>query len=319
VTYDICGKAYVNQPVNLILGWTDGQARYGHKARWVDDESEKYLHSRVGTLSRSGTPGPNYYPGDYISDYMGRDYGFERLGTGESKHGARIRDTKGPRNFLARAQPTAADNAWFTDNVLPHWFQVRQTALYREMHGDQDKADELAQRVYVRAWVKGRQQCGADSDKVLPWLLNTVRFEAMSMRAEDTVKTPDNRRQGRFKSYEAVQASYEAIKDGCVGATKVNVTQVDAWTDPGFSAVDDDEEWTTLYATLPDRQRQVFELVVRQGFTQAEAAEVLSVDQATVSRAVSSLRKVLRLAFEKMHKNVYVKPQYREGETLSSG
>ena len=175
---------------------------------------------------------------------------------------------------------SAGDDSAFTTLVTRFHPAVFRWALI--FARDPDEAEDITQEVFVRAH---RQLGQYRSDGSLDaWLYRITRRAATQMRRT-------RKRRGRLASSPAAQPLRDVYT-----------------TDPG-GRVDRQRAATIileLFAHLPQRQREIFDLVDLQGLSPAEVAERTGMKQVSVRANLFKARKAIRENLLVTH------PTYRE-------
>ncbi len=174
----------------------------------------------------------------------------------------------------------AGDDSAFTTIVTRFQPAVFRWALM--FARDPDEAEDITQEVFVRT----HQQIGQyRSDGSLEaWLYRITRRSATQMRRK-------SKRRGRL-----------ALSPGAQPARDVYTT------DPG-GRVDRERAASIireLFSTLPQRQREIFDLVDLQGLSPAEAADRTGMKPVSVRSSLFKARKTIRESLLATH------PSYRE-------
>jgi RNA polymerase sigma-70 factor (ECF subfamily) len=163
---------------------------------------------------------------------------------------------------------SSGDDSAFTTLVTRFHHAVFRWALM--FAGDADEAEDIAQEVFVRTY---RQLGTYRSDGSLEaWLFRITRRAAIQMRRTRT-------RRGRLVLSVGAQPQRDVYT-----------------TDPG-GRVDRERAATVireLFAALPRRQREIFDLVDLQGFSPAEAAERTGMKPVSVRANLFKARKAIR-------------------------
>jgi RNA polymerase sigma factor (sigma-70 family) len=175
---------------------------------------------------------------------------------------------------------SSGDDSAFTTLVTRFQPAVFRWALM--FASDPDEAEDITQEVFVRTY---RQLGEYRSDGPLDaWLYRITRRAATQMRRT-------RNRRGRLALSPAAQPTRDVYT-----------------TDPG-GRVDRERAASVireLFAELPRRQREIFELVDLQGFSPAEAAERTGMKPVSVRANLFKARKAIRETLLATH------PSYRE-------
>jgi RNA polymerase sigma-70 factor (ECF subfamily) len=175
---------------------------------------------------------------------------------------------------------SSGDDSAFTTLVTRFQPAVFRWALM--FANDPDEAEDITQEVFVRTY---RQLGEYRSDGPLDaWLYRITRRAATQMRRT-------RKRRGRL----ALSPAAQPLRDVYT-------------TDPG-GRVDRERAATVireLFAELPRRQREIFELVDLQGFSPSEAADRTGMKPVSVRASLFKARKAIRESLLATH------PGYRE-------
>ena len=175
---------------------------------------------------------------------------------------------------------SSGDDSAFTTLVTRFQPAVFRWALM--FASDPDEAEDITQEVFVRTY---RQLGEYRSDGPLDaWLYRITRRAATQMRRT-------RKRRGRL----ALSPAAQPLRDVYT-------------TDPG-GRVDRERAASVireLFAELPRRQREIFDLVDLQGFSPAEAAERTGMKPVSVRANLFKARKAIRESLLATH------PSYRE-------
>jgi RNA polymerase sigma-70 factor (ECF subfamily) len=175
---------------------------------------------------------------------------------------------------------SSGDDSAFTTLVTRFQPAVFRWALI--FASDPDEAEDITQEVFVRTY---RQLGDYRSDGPLDaWLYRITRRAATQMRRT-------RKRRGRL----ALSPAAQPLRDVYT-------------TDPG-GRVDRERAASLireLFAELPRRQREIFDLVDLQGFSPAEAAERTGMKPVSVRANLFKARKAIRESLLATH------PSYRE-------
>jgi RNA polymerase sigma-70 factor (ECF subfamily) len=174
----------------------------------------------------------------------------------------------------------AGDDSAFTTIVTRYQPAVFRWALM--FARDPDEAEDITQEVFVRT----HQQIGQyRSDGSLEaWLYRITRRSATQMRRK-------SKRRGRLALSPAAQPMRDVYT-----------------TDPG-GRVDRERAASIireLFSALPQRQREIFDLIDLQGLSPAEAAERTGMKPVSVRASLFKARKTIRESLLATH------PSYRE-------
>jgi RNA polymerase sigma-70 factor (ECF subfamily) len=180
---------------------------------------------------------------------------------------------------LASLASSGDDSAFTTLVTRFHPAVFRWSLMFAS---DPDEAEDITQEVFVRTY---RQLGQYRSDGPLDaWLYRMTRRAATQMRRT-------RKRRGRL----ALSPAARPLRDVYT-------------TDPG-GRVDRERAASLireLFATLPRRQREIFDLVDLQGFSPAEAAERTGMKPVSVRANLFKARKAIRESLLVTH------PAYRE-------
>lgn len=174
------------------------------------------------------------------------------------------------------ARARAGDERAFAELATAVRAQVHRWALVRT--GDADDADDVAQTVVIRlhrhlGTFEGRS-------RFTTWLYRLTATAAL-----DWVK-------GRGRRERAHQAS--------------SADALSAATDDRIAALENERTAALVrafFAELPTRQREVFDLVDLQGFTPAEAGEMLEIEGVTARAHLFRARRAIRERILAAHPN----------------
>jgi RNA polymerase sigma-70 factor (ECF subfamily) len=174
------------------------------------------------------------------------------------------------------ARARAGDERAFAELATAVRAQVHRWALVRT--GDADDADDVAQTVVIRlhrhlGTFEGRS-------RFTTWLYRLTATAAL-----DWVK-------GRGRRERAHQAS--------------SADALSAATDDRIAALENERAAALVrafFAELPTRQREVFDLVDLQGFTPAEAGEMLEIEGVTARAHLFRARRAIRERILAAHPN----------------
>jgi len=173
-------------------------------------------------------------------------------------------------------------------------FDALVRGVHRRIHrwalarlGDPDDADDVAQAVLVRLHRKLDTWRGRG--RVTSWLYRTTANECSSWH-----RRLARRRRGweRFRARTADEDGMSAREPSGAAARS---TEVAALVIHYFEA-------------LPDRQREVFDLVDLQGYTPAEVAEMLDLNPGTVRANLFKARRSIRARILATHPHVTEDP-----------
>jgi RNA polymerase sigma-70 factor (ECF subfamily) len=178
------------------------------------------------------------------------------------------------------SRAASGDDSAFTTLVTRFQPAVFRWALM--FAADPDEADDIAQEVFVRTY----RQLGAyrHDGSLEAWLYRMTRRAATQMRRT-------RKRRGRL----ALSPAARPLRDVYT-------------TDPG-GRVDRERAAIVireLFADLPARQREIFDLVDLQGFSPSEAAERTGMKPVSVRANLFKARKAIREGLLATH------PSYRE-------
>lgn len=139
--------------------------------------------------------------------------------------------------------------------------------------GDVDLARDMAQEAFIQVWERRRGWRPRGSARV--YLYRIVRHLVIDEKRRRAVRRRWQDRQGRHDAMRGRQA-----------ATPADVLDARLLADRFRAAV----------ASLPDRRREVFELVFQRGLSHAEAAAVMNVSAQTVANQMSTALRIVRRA-----------------------
>lgn len=172
-------------------------------------------------------------------------------------------DERELRRTVARVRE--GDRSAFRDLVRRVHGRVYRWAL--SLVGDADLADEAAQRVLIRVY--RHLSTYEASSPFLRWLYAITRNTSLTLLNEED-------RNGR----EELREDHAAV-DGADTADRIEDRRAA-------------EAVRSFFGTLSSRQREVLDLVDLQGYTPAEAAEMLGLSGSTVRVHLHRARKALR-------------------------
>lgn len=139
--------------------------------------------------------------------------------------------------------------------------------------GDVDLARDMAQEAFIQVWERRRGWRPRGSARV--YLYRIVRHLVIDEKRRRAVRRRWLDRQGRDDAMRGGQA-----------ATPADVLDARLLADRFRAAV----------ASLPDRRREVFELVFQRGLAHADAAAVMNVSAQTVANQMSAALRTVRRA-----------------------
>lgn len=137
--------------------------------------------------------------------------------------------------------------------------------------GDVDLARDMAQEAFIQVWERRRGWRPRGSARV--YLYRIVRHLVIDRKRRRAVRRRWLDRQGRDDAMRAGHAP-----------TPADVLDARLLADRFRAAV----------AALPDRRREVFELVFQRGLTHAEAAAVMNLSAQTVANQMSAALRTVR-------------------------
>ncbi|MCY4645280.1 MAG: sigma-70 family RNA polymerase sigma factor [Gammaproteobacteria bacterium] len=137
--------------------------------------------------------------------------------------------------------------------------------------GDVDLARDIAQEAFIQVWERRRGWRPRGSARV--YLYRIVRHLVIDRKRRRAVRRRWRDRQGRD----------DAIRGGHA-PSPADMLEASLLADRFRAAV----------ASLPDRRREVFELVFQRGLTHAEAAAVMKVSAQTVANQMSAALRTVR-------------------------
>lgn len=171
------------------------------------------------------------------------------------------RENPTERSLIVAAR--AGDQDALEELARSCWPQLRRAALV--VVGDPVSAEDVAQEALVR-FVRNLDRC--DPDRPLgPWLRTIARNVA-----RDELSRRGRRNEHALTELEAVQPRFEQALDLDRGARRA----------------------LEAYGRLTPRQREIFELCDRQGFTPSQAAVELEVAPGTARALLHQARSALR-------------------------
>lgn len=139
--------------------------------------------------------------------------------------------------------------------------------------GDVDLARDMVQEAFIQVWERRRGWRPRGSARA--YLYRIVRHLVIDEKRRRAVRRRWLDRQGRDDAMRGGQA-----------ATPADVLDARLLADRFRAAV----------ASLPDRRREVFELVFQRGLSHAEAAAVMNVSSQTVANQMSAALRTVRRA-----------------------
>ena len=137
--------------------------------------------------------------------------------------------------------------------------------------GDDDLARDVAQEAFIQVWERRRGWRPRGSARV--YLYRIVRHLVIDEKRRRAVRRRWRDRQGRDDAMRGGQA-----------ATPADMLDARLLADRFRASV----------ASLPDRRREVFELVFQRGLSHAEAAAVMNVSAQTVANQMSAALRTVR-------------------------
>ena len=176
-------------------------------------------------------------------------------------------DDEGIERLVRRAQ--AGDEAAFDEVARACYGQIHRWALVRT--GDADDADDITQTVLIQLYRRIGQWTGRS--RFTTWLYRVTMNAAGSWRRRAAAR---GRLAGRIAHQITVDAGQATGPDVAVEQSLVA------------------ELVHTFFRALPGKQRQVFDLADLQGFGQAEIAEMLGMNAATVRAHLFRARRAIR-------------------------
>lgn len=175
------------------------------------------------------------------------------------------------------ARARAGDERAFAELATAVRAQVHRWALVRT--GDADDAEDVAQTVVIR--LHRHLHAFEGRSRFTTWLYRLTASAAL-----DWVK-------GRGRRERAHLASAEA--DALAAATEDRIAALE--NERTVALV------RSFFAELPARQREVFDLVDLQGFTPAEAGEMLEIEGVTARAHLFRARRAIRERILAAHPN----------------
>ncbi len=163
----------------------------------------------------------------------------------------------------------------FDDLIRRNYRLIHRWALVKT--GDADDAEDVTQRVLIQLFEKLETFQGRSS------------FNSWLYRITSNAAGELHRRRG---ARERAVAKWEE-KQGKESVEPAVVGQI-----AGSAAV---EVARTFFSELPERQREVFDLVELQGYTASEAAEMLVISASTVRVHLLRARRTLRARILEQH------------------
>ena len=139
--------------------------------------------------------------------------------------------------------------------------------------GDVELSRDVVQEAFIQVWERRRAWRQRGSARA--YLYRIVRNLVIDQKRRQGVRRRWLKRQGR-----------EDAVGGAHAATPAEVLDAKMLADAFQAAV----------ASLPDRRREVFELVFQRGLSHAEAATVMNVSAQTVANQMSSALRTVRQA-----------------------
>ena len=137
--------------------------------------------------------------------------------------------------------------------------------------GDVDLARDIAQEAFIQVWERRRGWRPRGSARV--YLYRIVRHLVIDRKRRRAVRRRWRDRQGRD---DAIRGGHAPSPADMLEATLLA------------------DRFRTAVASLPDRRREVFELVFQRGLTHAEAAAVMKVSAQTVANQMSAALRTVR-------------------------
>ncbi len=137
--------------------------------------------------------------------------------------------------------------------------------------GDVDLARDIAQEAFIQVWERRRGWRPRGSARV--YLYRIVRHLVIDRKRRRAVRRRWRDRQGRD---DAIRGGHAPSPADMLEATLLA------------------DRFRAAVASLPDRRREVFELVFQRGLTHAEAAAVMKVSAQTVANQMSAALRTVR-------------------------
>ena len=137
--------------------------------------------------------------------------------------------------------------------------------------GDVDLARDIAQEAFIQVWERRRGWRRRGSARV--YLYRIVRHLVIDRKRRRAVRRRWRDRQGRD---DAIRGGHAPSPADMLEATLLA------------------DRFRAAVASLPDRRREVFELVFQRGLTHAEAAAVMKVSAQTVANQMSAALRTVR-------------------------
>jgi RNA polymerase sigma-70 factor (ECF subfamily) len=147
--------------------------------------------------------------------------------------------------------------------------QVYRWALVHT--GDEDDADDVTQEVLVRLYTRLKSYRGRS--RFTTWLFQVTRNAALELGRKKSRVMRLAERTGRLREIERHEP----------------VDKIDEMTTASLTEV-----VRALFRSLPDRQRQVFDLADIQGYSPREIGEMLGMNAVTVRANLCKARRAIR-------------------------
>ncbi|HKJ91851.1 MAG TPA: RNA polymerase sigma factor [Longimicrobiales bacterium] len=186
--------------------------------------------------------------------------------------------------------------------------ETNQALIARAADGDEDAFRVLVGRVHghVRRWAAGLVATPQDAEEVTQDVLVRLYRNLAGFRGESRLTTwlyrvtrnaaADHRRAARRHGSEQ---SLEAVAGGVAETGEEPLRRIHA---EGLSSL-----VAAAYRTLPDRQREVLDLVDFQGFAPTEVADMLALKPVSVRASLFKARRTIRESILEQH------PELTEG------
>lgn len=171
-----------------------------------------------------------------------------------------------------------SERAWLTagdSDAFARLYDKHITSVYRyalQMLGNVPDAEDIAQEVFVLAWVK-RSKIRVVDQSLLPWLLVTARNLSLN-------KIKLRSRDDRYASLDSTEVSMVRPQRGAEEVAMAQLLEVAI-----NEAVDD----------LSDTDQTLYHLCISEGLSYQKAADLLGVTHGVVRNRISSVRRALRI------------------------
>lgn len=177
---------------------------------------------------------------------------------------------------------------------IPNNSEGLEALVYRARSGDEAAFEALARRIHPRVhrWALTRTGSADDADDVTQAVLLRLHrkldeFEARSRFTSWLYRVTMNEAIDQLRA----RGAWERMKEG------VAADALPAAPPPGVEGVGEARLVAlvrTFFRELPDRQREIFDLVDLQGLEPAEVAEMLAMNRNTVRVHLFRARKTIR-------------------------